>query len=943
MPQPCATYRIQFNLNFRFRDAEELVPYLHALGITHLYASPRFRARKGSLHGYDVADAARVNSELGTEEEFESLVSRLHNYGMGLLLDIVPNHMAASEENPWWMDLLENGRQSEFASYFDIDWAADPLRRSRILLPILGDTYGRVLENQGISLHYDDQGFFVRYYQMRFPIRPETYRQILATCLEELKNSDESVTGMRRTLKRACETFDELATQSEAARRSKTIQLKNELWELYREPGIFQRTLDHALRLFNGLKGVRRSFDRLDRLLSSQAYRLAHWRRASQEINYRRFFDINELVGIRIDNPKVFEARHASVFHLMKDGAVDALRIDHIDGLRDPLDYLSTLRKRIEEIGAPHDGRPEPYVVVEKIISGPEGLPPEWPVAGTTGYDFVNAANLVLVEPAGYRYLERLYERFTGDANSFAETWYLRKKQVIEQLFGGEMRSLSGRIARLALMDRRACDLPFLDLQTALKEITASLSVYRTYVREQRISKRDLLQLERAIQAAAARTEKNQIKREVFSFFRRLFRREPDTVDCSWPQEWLDFMLRWQMFTGAVMAKGFEDTAFYTYTALISLNEVGCDPLRSEQVFGLEAFHRFNDGRRRNWPQTINATSTHDTKRSEDVRARIHVLSEIPREWHTHFRRWSSWNGDKTVTEKGRTVPSAAEELLIYQTLLGAWPLQEAELNGLEDRVLVFVTKAAREAKQFTSWLNPNEAYERALRHFVSQILDPSAAGRFLANFRRFQSRIAFHGALNSLAQLLLKIAAPGNPDLYQGNELWDFSMTDPDNRRPVDFQTRAGFLENLQQPAGESTQLASLLHNWTDGRIKLFLSHRALEFRRGHAELFLKGDYVPLYAKGRMLQNVCAFLRTYKRESLLVAVPRFTTAITATGKFPVGVEIWRKDRLELPAGTPRQWNNILTGELIKSGSGSGGVLLRSIFSQFPVALLYSS
>jgi (1->4)-alpha-D-glucan 1-alpha-D-glucosylmutase len=948
MPHPCATYRIQFNLNFRFRDAEELVPYLHALGVTHLYASPRFRARKGSLHGYDVADAARVNSELGTEEEFQSLVNRLHNYGMGLLLDIVPNHMAASEENPWWMDLLENGQQSEFASYFDIDWGADPLQRSRILLPILGDNYGRVLENQGISLHYDDQGFFVRYYQMRFPIRPESYRQILAACLEELEKAEESVNGVRRTLKRASEISAELTMPTEAAapekeaRRSKIAQLKSELWEIYREPGVFRRALDQTLRLFNGIKGVRRSFDRLDALLSSQVYRLAYWRRASQEINYRRFFDINELVGIRIENPKVFEARHAPVFRLMQEGAVDALRIDHIDGLRDPLDYLSTLRKRIGEISAPHNGRPEPYVVVEKIISGPETLPQEWPVAGTTGYDFVNAANLLLVEPAGYRYLERLYERLTGDANSFAETWYLRKKQAMEQLFGAEMRSLSNRIARLSLMDRRACDLPFDELQTMLKEITASLPVYRTYVRDQRISKRDLLELERAIQAARARMGKNQIQREVFSFFRRLFRREPDTVHCSWPREWLDFMCRWQMFTGAAMAKGFEDTAFYTYTPLISLNEVGCDPFRNEQAFGLEAFHHFNEDRRRNWPQTLNATSTHDTKRSEDVRARIHVLSEIPREWHTRLRRWSAWNRDKRVTEKNRIVPSAAEEMLIYQTLLGAWPIAESEMEGFRERLLAFITKAAREAKQFTSWLKPNEAHERALRHFVSWILDASTARRFLADFRRFQGRIAFHGAINSLSQVLLKIAAPGNPDIYQGNELWDFSMTDPDNRRPVDYASRASLLENLQQPAANGAQAASLLHNWMDGRVKLFLSNKALEFRRRHADLFLKGDYVPLYASGRMSQHVCAFMRSYKKESLLVAVPRFTTAIAEPGEFPLGAKTWRKSGLRLPPGAARQWKQVLTGERLKCGAGSRTLLLSNIFSQFPVAMLSS-
>jgi (1->4)-alpha-D-glucan 1-alpha-D-glucosylmutase len=949
MPLPCATYRIQFHLNFRFRDAEELVPYLHALGITHLYASPRFRARKGSLHGYDVADAARVNSELGTEEEFESLVNRLHNYGMGLLLDIVPNHMAASEENPWWMDLLENGRQSEFASYFDIDWAADPLQRSRILLPVLGDTHGRVLETQGLSLHYDDQGFFVRYYDMRFPVRPQTYRHILAACLEELDNSDESAASVRRKLERACETADELATHSEEpstegnGRRSKIIEFKNELWELYREPGLFQKTLDHTLRLFNGIKGVRRSFDRLDRLLCSQAYRLAYWRRASEEINYRRFFDINELVGIRIDNPKVFEARHAPVLRLMKEGAVDALRIDHIDGLRDPYDYLSTLRQRIDEVVAPQNGRPEPYVVVEKILSGQEELPAEWPVAGTTGYDFVNAANLLLVEPTGYRYLERLYQRLTGDGSSFAETWYQRKKQVIDQLFRAEIRALCSRIVRLGLMDRRACDLPLAELQTVLKQITAALPVYRTYVRDQQISKRNLLELEMAIQAARGHRETNQITREVFAFFRRVFRRKPESVDCSWFQEWLEFMLRWQMFTGAAMAKGFEDTAFYTHTALISLNEVGSDPFRSEQIFGLESFHRFNEKRQQTWPHTMNATSTHDTKRSEDARARIHVLSEIPQEWHTRFRRWSSWNRDKKSIEKGETVPSVATELLIYQTLLGAWPLEDADIPGFRERLQAFVTKAAREAKQFTSWLNPNETYERALRNFVWQILEPASSRRFLADFRRFQSRIAFHGALNSLSQVLLKIAAPGNPDFYQGNELWDFSMTDPDNRRPVDFKMRAGFLENLQHGVRGNVPLASLMYNWTDGRIKLFLTNRALEFRRSHADVFREGDYAPVYASRRISEHVCAFMRTYKRQGVLVAVPRFTTALTPSGEFPLGAKTWRKNRLALPPGAAKRWKNIFTGERIEAQGKSREILLSSIFSQFPVALLCSS
>lgn len=948
MPRLSSTYRIQFSLNFRFRDAEELVPYLHGLGVTHLYASPRFRARKGSLHGYDVADAARVNSELGTEEEFQALVNRLHNYGMGLLLDIVPNHMAASEENPWWMDLLENGQQSEFASYFDVDWAADPLQRSRILLPFLGGTYGTVLESQQLSLHYDDQGFFIRYCQMKFPVRPESYAQIISACLDDNAENGISGNGIRKALKRVCEISEEIgalpgASSLEAdARCSKISELKKELWELYRDHAAFQGALGHTLRLFNGIKGVRRSFDRLDRLLSSQAYRLAHWRQASREINYRRFFDINELVGVRTENPKVFEARHAPIFRLMQEGAVDGLRIDHIDGLRDPLDYLCRLRRRIEEICTPEDGQIEPYVAVEKIVSGPEVLPPEWPVAGTTGYDFVTAANFLLVEPAGYRYLDTLYQRLSVNARSFAHTWHECKKQVMEQLYGGEIRSLWGRLARLAAMDRRACDLPFSELKTALTEITASLPVYRTYVRDQRVSRRDLLQMEQAVRMARQTTGKDSSKREVYFFFRRLFRRELDSVFCSWPEEWLDFMLRWQMFTGAAMAKGFEDTAFYRHTALISLNEVGADPFRGEQAFGLEAFHNFNSVRRQSWPRAINTTSTHDTKRSEDVRARIHVLSEIPREWHTRFRRWSSWNKDKKSIENGRIVPSIAEEFLIYETLVGGWPLDESEMDKFPERLLGFVIKAAREAKQFTSWLDPNEAHESALRHFVSGIVDPSAARRFLADFRRFHARIAFHGALNSLAQVVLKIAAPGNPDLYQGNELWDFSLTDPDNRRPVDFAKRAGYLEALQKSRADNLPFTSLLNNWVDGRIKLFVTHRALDFRRRHANLFEKGDYTPLYANAGMREHVCAFLRTYKKEALVVAAPRFTTALTSAGEFPTGTRTWRKNKLRFTQRLKSQWCNVVTGEKLTLAGGPREVLLSTIFGQFPVALLYS-
>jgi (1->4)-alpha-D-glucan 1-alpha-D-glucosylmutase len=955
---PSATYRIQFSLKFRLPDALDLVPYLNELGISELYASPSFKARKGSSHGYDVADVQRVNSELGTEEEFDELVLKLKSYSMGLLLDIVPNHMAATHENAWWMDVLENGLSSEFANFFDIDWHPAPtkaafLQENKVLLPVLGDLYGNVLENQQLVLKLEEKGFRIRYFERQFPIDPKSCRSLIEQILKVLQGASEtdaeiltSVAGILGEIDRM-PSGASLSPEDKRLRRTSARKINEDLWQGYVSNAGAHQAVDEVIRHWNGTKGESQSFDHLDHLLSVQSYRLAHWKIGSEEINYRRFFDINDLVGLRVEDPHVFEERHRRIFSMVRSGKVTGLRIDHIDGLYDPLGYLQQLQQGVA-LGESQPGDRNIYVVVEKILGERESLPEDWPVAGTTGYDFVNAVNATFIDPEGLSNLESAYARFTKNTMPFAGASYAGNKLVISQLFAGEIQSLTRALAGLAAQDRQARDLPLHELVHLLVEVTACLPVYRTYMRAGTISPRDRVFVERALQRARERTPAGNISDAALVFLRQVLLLEPPAFAENRREAYLRFAMRWQQLTGPVMAKGLEDTASYVHNSLISLNEVGEDPLRESLPLEVEAFHLFNQERQEAWPHTLNATSTHDTKRGEDVRARINVLSEFSARWEAALIRWSRWNQSRKKTIGDHLAPSSSEEVLLYQTLLGAWPLQNEQFTEFKERIKEFMIKAAREAKVFTNWIEPNPSHEAALQDFVETVLRADGRNRFVEDLTRFQKDVAFYGALSSLSQVLLKICSPGVPDFYQGEELWDFNLVDPDNRRPVDFVTRVALLDELKaaEQRDASALLADLVEHWQDGRIKLYLTWKAARFRREYKKLFEEGSYVPLLTTGRIASTICAFARRVQKEWVVSVAPRFFTHLVDPGQPPFGRDVWGSSALPLPRGAPLIWKNVLTGGVVKAKGAAGQqnrLSLASVFESFPVALLHAN
>jgi (1->4)-alpha-D-glucan 1-alpha-D-glucosylmutase len=935
MRVPLATYRVQFNSGFRFDDARKLVPYLHGLGVTHLYASPIFTARAGSTHGYDITDPSRLNPELGDATDLDALVAALHDAGMDILLDIVPNHLSASSENPWWMDVLENGGGSQYAAYFDILWeqnghAAD----EKILLPILGDSYGSALESGTFQLGLDQSGFFVGYYDWKLPLDPNSWPAVLDVGLEH-RNAPpilkELIESLGRLPARTSTDWEMLEK-----RRAQAAALRDRLWQLYTACGEVRELVDGNIRALNGRQGDPRSFDRLDEVLARQAYSLASWRVGREKINYRRFFDISELVSLRSEDLQVYGATHALLFDLVRTGKVGAVRVDHIDGLYDPREYLSRLQASLKEAsGAPANGAF--YVLVEKILSNDETLPGDWNTAGTTGYDFLNAVNGLFVDPGGLAAFTRFYANFTGCPLSFDDVVQARKKQVMEELFPGEISALRWHLGLLAEHDRHARDLSPRELEHGLIAVTAALPVYRTYIRNGGLPERDRIWLDRAVEAA--RQHAPTISPAVFDFLGRVLRLEyPASMEAGHRREWLRFVMRWQQLSGPVMAKGLEDTALYAYNRLVSLNEVGA---RLEAVSPGD-FHRFNTCRQARWPYAMNATSTHDTKRSEDVRARISVLSEMPRDWTRYVARWSRWNRPRKRAVRGKLAPDANEELLIYQTLVGAWPFEEAG-DGFPERLKAYVIKAAREAKVHTNWLHPDQEYEDALLSFIDAVLDPASAGRLLSEFHRVHRRTSFYGAINSLAQVLLKIASPGVPDFYQSTSNWDFSLVDPDNRRPVDFPRVIELLERLRQwEHGDVAPLVrSLLENWRDGGVKLFLTYRAVTFRTAHPQVFLDGDYVPLEPAGARGGNVIAFARRTHSEWVVAVVPRLLLRHSARERWPIGRRYWRDTSLPLPGDAPAGFTNALTGEQFVCARGV--LRLADALRTFPVALLWST
>ncbi|HEY2462337.1 MAG TPA: malto-oligosyltrehalose synthase [Candidatus Acidoferrum sp.] len=955
-------YRLQFSKDFTFSQATQLLGYFSELGITHILASPIFSSRAGSTHGYDVTDPTRLNPELGTEADFETFHQALRQRGMGLMLDIVPNHMSASTENSWWMDVLENGPDSAYASYFDIDW--HPPSRSldnRILLPILGRPFGEALDHKELDLTYLDGRIFVQYFDTLLPLAPKTYGKVLSHRIDQIKQSVgelspayQEYVGVAAAAS-ALAANDTLNPIAVGDVRSRFQSVKDRLQSLVsREPAINHFFLD-TLRDISGIEGHPSSFSFLETLLDQQFYVLAYWQNVNEEINYRRFFTITDLVGVRVENPLVFDATHALVNRLIERDILAGLRIDHIDGLFDPLAYLHRLNESIAK--RPPSARQSIHIFVEKILAKEEPLPSDWPVAGTTGYDFLNALNRFFVHPGGGRRMRQIYLAFLRKDIDYNDEIQRKKKLVMATILGVEMRSLGNQLAVLARQDRYARDLSRIELTRVLIDITASLSVYRSYIRNLEVAPDHRKLIEHAVAEAQARQPR--MNPSALDFVRDvlLLNNRPHLLP-EQREARLSFVMRWQQFTGPIVAKAFEDTFLYIYNPLISLNEVGGDARPSTAA--LSDFSAFIQQRQKHWPQAINATTTHDTKRSEDVRARINVLSEIPDEWQTHLNRWTKANAPRLTTINGQSVPDRNEETFIYQTLFGMWPLDLNDRPTAVQRLQAYAVKATREAMVHTRWTKPNIAHEEALSNFIAAILTSGTDNSFLQDFCAFQKRIAYFGMLNGLSQTLLKIFCPGIPGFYQGSELWDLRLVDPDNRQPVDFQKRSAMLASIRQHGDPSISIAQdLTKNWHDGRIKLYLIWVALNFRKTHTDLSTQGNFILLPARGRRAENVAAFLRHHNNEWCIAAVPRWlanasqfpqerrenprqSTTQLRDAHQPDQSKFWETTEIRLPDNIPNTWHNVLAGEQITATKTKSHRYLpvSTLLSNFPVALL---
>jgi (1->4)-alpha-D-glucan 1-alpha-D-glucosylmutase len=944
---PSSTYRIQLNPEFRFSDVRNILDYLHELGISDVYLSPILASRKGSNHGYDVIDPTRLNPDLGSEEEFVALQTDLQARGMGLLVDIVPNHMAASAENPWWMDVLENGAESAFASFFDVEW--HPHARSldgKILLPILGRPFGEALDSGEITLVYADGRFVLQYFETLLPVSPRLYYEILNYRAERLKEklaeNDPAYHEFAGILASALELAraDRRGAETAAERRMRFESARDRLRAIVNSSPEVGQLVGENIAEINGRQGDPASFGFLQRLLAEQNYKLAFWQNLNESINYRRFFTIADLVGMRVEDPFVFEATHSYILRLVSKTPFAGLRIDHIDGLRDPLAYLNKLQERLAVNET--DPASSSYVLVEKILAPHENLPEDWPVSGTTGYDYLNRASGIFVNPEGARQIEDIYASFIGRRQDFSDVLYQKKKLVMKTLLGVEMRTLGRHLAELAAQDRYARELERSFLIDALIEVTACLRVYRTYIRNMEIPPEATSHINEAVEAARKRAP--QLTPGYFNFVREvLLLLNPPHVLPDQREARLSFVMRWQQFTGPIVAKGFEDTALYVYHPLLSLNDVGGNP-RASETTSPEMFFSFLQLRRQKWPGSLNATSTHDTKRSEDVRARLNVLSEIPHEWNERLERWANLNAKHKEQAGYQPTPDRNEEYYLYQTLLGVWPLEQSGFSTLLERVQAHLLKAMREAMIHTRWTRPNQGHEDALRNFAARILSPDNA-EFLNDFREFETKIAYFGMINGLSQALVKVAAPGVADFYQGSELWDLRLVDPDNRGPVDFTMRAGTLKGIAGAEAESPEslFSSLLDRWCDGRIKLFLIWRALRFRRENAQLFHEGEFLPLQAAGCNARNVISFVRRAGSKAVLVAVPRWLSQLPA-GRQPGQFE-WCDTQVVLPPDLPQRWRNTLgSGEIqCRNQNDDTCVLATDLFRQFPVALFESS
>jgi (1->4)-alpha-D-glucan 1-alpha-D-glucosylmutase len=977
---PLTTYRLQLHPGFTLADAQQVVPYLAALGIGTCYTSPYFTAAPGSTHGYDVANHNEINPELGGAAAHDAFTAALKAHGLGHIVDFVPNHMGVGDgANAWWNDVLENGPGSPSAAFFDIDWApVKPELTARLLLPILGDQYGRVLERGELQLVFRDGRLKLTYGAQELPINAREASRVLRRAIDPLVatlgDTDPAVLEFQSIVASLQNLPPYIETRPEqvAERQREKDVARTRLARLVGESPDVGSAVEDAVRAFNGEAGRPESFNALHDLLEAQPYRLSYWRTASHEINYRRFFDVNTLAGLRIENPDVFAATHQLIGALIRDGKVQAIRIDHPDGLFDPVRYFDVLQDLAADgLGVERhsdtDGRPDRpfYVVAEKILSTSEKLPARWAVHGTTGYNYLNELNGLFINAAQARRMRRAYARLTGSTDAFIDERYASKRLIMDTAMASELNVLAHVLNRISESNRRSRDFTLDSLRLTITEVVACFPVYRTYVDEHGWAAEDRAVVEHAI--VEARRRNPAMESSLFDFFREvMLARDPDEAtdprrnerrggyppaDASEARDRLAFAMRFQQYTAPVQAKGLEDTAFYRYNMLLSLNEVGGNPDRFGRT--VEEFHEANQERLRVWPFEMITTSTHDTKLGEDVRARLNVLSEIPDDWAREAGRWMQINRTQRTLVDGAPAPDRNEEQRFYQAVLGVWPNLSARTASapadLVERLQAYMLKSVKEAKVHSSWLTPNQAYEDAIVAFVARVLTGAGGGRFLAAFAPFARRVARLGLVNSLAQLTLKLGSPGIPDIYQGAELWDLSLVDPDNRRPVDFARRADALADIEkglalQSEARAAYVSTLLESWPDGRIKLLLTAAGLRLRREEPELFLSGDYVPLDTDETVHAGVVAFARVLDDRIAIFAAPRLCAPLVDDAHpVPLGGERWKTSRILLPhALAGHVFRDELTGAEIRptANGGDAWIFAGQVFERVPVGLL---
>ena len=919
MKRMFATARLQFHKDFQIQRATALVPYFNRLGISHLYASPLLRSRAGSTHGYDVVDPNEINPELGGEDALRELVAALRQHGMGLILDIVPNHMGVGgDENAWWLDVLEWGRASPYADFFDIDWdPPDASLRGRMLAPFLGASYGEALRDGQLQLRFDanDGRIVAEYFGNRFPINPRDYPTILLAeggVLEEPARAFGDLPADREGMRKA-------------AAHARTMLQRPEL----------ANAIQAALKPYNEPTDTGR--DRLHRLLDRQNFRLAWWRAASDEINWRRFFDVNALAGLRAELPHVFDESHRTILRLYAEGLIDGVRVDHVDGLADPRAYCRKLRRKLETAAEarPNDlPKAPPIVWVEKILAAHERLPPEWLTDGTTGYDFMNDAAAVLHDPDGEAEMTRIWVQNTGRPGDFEVEAVNARRQILRDSLSSELFATSVALHRIARRDLLTRDTTLTAIQRTLTELLAHFHVYRIYAGAAGMSPADRRAMDWAL-AGARRTVRSVDRHLLEQLATWLSGDNLRSLPAGARRhEFLRAMVRFQQLSSPTAAKSIEDTAFYRYGRLLSRNEVGTEP--DQFAMTPVAWHAACRDRRKHMPRALLATATHDHKRGEDARMRLAVLSEIPLEWEAALQRWMRLNAPLRRDLNG-PAPDAADEIMLYQTLVGAWPLELATddrdgLIGFRDRVAGWQQKALREAKRHSGWAVPNEAYEQACQDFLAAVLDPDRPAKVAQDICAFAQRVAPAGAINSLSQMLLRVTGVGVPDLYQGCEFWDFSLVDPDNRRPVDFAARASALDS-QIP------LPELMENWRDGRLKSHVLARAMALRAAFPALFLDGSYVPLKIEGALAGHAVAAMRSVEGHHAITVISRCTAGLDIKETPSIAAETWAGTSLVLP----RQ----LTGLSIRDALGTGSVAkasarlrLQDILGTLPVALL---